>query len=140
MNSILLILHFIGMVMALSGAMAGMVVGGLRPKETAEGAAALARLPKAMVKIEWTGLGLLVATGIAMIYTKHSGAWGAMPWTFWAKIAGVAVLVGVAIPIARLEARFAEGDPAAERSIQRLGPVAGLGALTALIFAVITFD
>jgi len=56
------------------------------------------------------------------------------------KMAGVAVLVVVLVPLTWLEARLAKGDAKAEGIIRMLGPIATLGALTALIFAVITFD
>jgi hypothetical protein len=140
MNAVLLTLHFVGLIMAFSGAIGGIVADGLRRQATVEGAAALARFPAAMSKVEWTGLALLLVTGPAMIYSKHGGAWGAMPWTFWVKLAGVLVLIAVIVPLGRLEARLAGGETAVEGTIRKLGPIAGLGALTALVFAVITFD
>ena len=99
----------------------------------------LARFPPAISKVGQAGLALLWLTGATMAYTKWSGI-GSMPWTFDVKLSAVVLLTLLVVYITRLEKRIQRGDAAAAAQIQTIGKVTTLCALTAITFAVLTFD
>ena len=55
-------------------------------------------------------------------------------------LAAVVLLTLLVVYITRLEARIHRGDAAAAAQIQTIGKVTSVCALTAIIFAVLTFD
>jgi hypothetical protein len=138
-NQALLVLHFIGLGMGLSVTFGNIVALGLITSAAPPDKAVLARFPPAISKIGKVGLGLLWVTGATMAYTKWSGI-GSMPWTFHVKLTAVVLLTLLVAYITRLEARIHRGDAAAAAKIQTIGKLTSLCALTAIIFAVLTFD
>jgi hypothetical protein len=138
-NQALLVLHFIGLGMGLSVTFGNIVALGLITSAAPPDKAVLARFPPAISKIGKVGLGLLWVTGATMAYTKWSGI-GSMPWTFHVKLTAVVLLTLLVAYITRLEARIHRGDAAAAAQIQTIGKLTSLCALTAIIFAVLTFD
>jgi len=138
-NQALLVLHFIGLGMGLSVTFGNIVALGLITGAAAPDRPVLARFPPAISKVGRAGLALLWITGATMAYTKWSGI-GSMPWTFHVKLAAVVLLTLLVVYITRLEARIHRGDAAAAAQIQTIGKVTSVCALTAIIFAVLTFD
>lgn len=136
---VLLTFHMIGLVMGFVAPFSNMIIGA-----TAKGAApdqrqALMLLPPRIARISHAGLGLLIITGIWMVFQKFGG-FAALPWTFHVKLTAVVVLV-VAVGMIDMNMRkaFKQGDAAAMSRIEGLGKLAFLAALTALVFAVVTF-
>jgi uncharacterized membrane protein len=125
--------------MGLSVTFGNIVALGLITSAAPPDKAVLARFPPAISKIGKVGLGLLWVTGATMAYTKWSGI-GSMPWTFHVKLTAVVLLTLLVAYITRLEARIHRGDAAAAAQIQTIGKLTSLCALTAIIFAVLTFD
>jgi len=138
-NQTLLVLHFIGLGMGLSVSFGNIVMLGLITSAAGPERQVLARFPPAISKVGKAGLALLWVTGATMAYTKWSGI-GSMPWTFHVKLTAVVLLTVLVAYITRLEARIHRGDQAAAAQIQTIGKVTSLCALTAIIFAVLTFD
>jgi len=138
-NQALLVLHFVGLGMGLSVTFGNIVALGLITSAAGPEKAVLARYPPAISKVGRLGLGILWVTGATMAYTKWSGIWS-MPWTFDVKLTAVIVLTLCVVYITRLEARIRQGDQAAAAQIQTIGKVTSLCAVTAIIFAVLTFD
>jgi len=138
-NQLLLVLHFLGLGMGLSVSFGNIVMLGLITSAAAPEKPVLARFPPAISKVGKIGLALLWVTGATMAYTKWNGI-GSMPWTFHVKLAAVALLTLLVACITRLEGRIHRGDAAAAAQIQTIGKVTSLCALTAIIFAVLTFD
>jgi len=138
-NQALLVLHFIGLGMGLSVTFGNIVMLGLITSAAAPEKPVLARFPPAISKVGQVGLALLWVTGATMAYTKWSGI-GSMPWTFDVKLSAVVLLTLSVAYITRLEARVHRGDAAAAAQIQTIGKITGVCALTAIIFAVLTFD
>jgi predicted ferric reductase len=138
-NIVLLILHFLGLAMGLSVSIGNMVMAGVMARATAPEKGVLARFPPALSKVGKTGLVILWVTGLTMAYTKWNGI-AAMPWTFHVKLTAVVLLTVVVGYISMLEARIKRGDAAAAARIPAVGGVALLCALTAVVFAVITFE
>ncbi len=135
----ILILHFIGLALGMSVSAANLVMLQVMHRAQPGERAVLARFPPAMSRVGQIGLALLWFTGLGMVYTRWNGI-GGMPWFFHVKLAAVLILTGVVFYIAHLERRLRAGDRAAQARIQVVGKVAALCALTAVVFAVLTFD
>lgn len=134
-----LILHFIGLAMGMSVSAANIVMLGVMARSAPGERAVLARFPPAMSKVGQIGLALLWATGLTMVYTRWNGL-GGMPWFFHVKLTAVVLLTGIVFYLAHLEGRIRRGDPQAAAQIQVVGKFATICALTAVVFAVLTFD
>lgn len=139
LNPILLMLHFLGLAMGLSVSFSGMVLQGLMAKAAPPERAVLARFPPRIVIVGHAGLGLLWATGLTLVFTKWGG-FGALPWQFHVKLTAVVLLTITVGYITSQMKKSAAGDPAAMARIQNAGKFAFLMALTAVAFAVLTFD
>jgi hypothetical protein len=139
LNQMLLFLHFLGLAMGLSVSIGNIVMLNLITAAAPPEKAILGRFPPAMSKVGRAGLALLWATGLTMAYTKWNGL-GSLPWTFHVKLAAVAMLTLLVAYITSLERRIQRGDAAASVQIQIVGKLTSLCALTAVLFAVLTFD
>jgi hypothetical protein len=138
-NQAVLVLHFLGLALGLSVPFSNMVMAGLIARAAPPEKAVLGRFPPSMSRVGKIGLVLLWITGPILLYTKWGG-FGAMPWTFHAKIAAVVLLSLTVAYIHRLETLIRKGDAAAAVRIQALGKVALVCALVAIVFAVLTFN
>lgn len=134
-----LILHFIGLAMGMSVSAANIVMLGVMARSAPGERAVLARFPPAMSRVGQIGLALLWATGLTMVYTRWNGLAG-MPWFFHVKLTAVVLLTGIVFYLAHLEGRIRRGDPQAAVRNQVVGKFATICALTAVVFAVLTFD
>jgi hypothetical protein len=138
-NETLLILHFLGLAMGMSVSFGNIVMMGLIAKAAPNERAVLGRFPPAISKVGRAGLVLLWITGLTMAYTRWNGI-GSLPWTFHVKLAAVMLLTIAVIYITRLERRVHRGDTAAAAQMPTIGKITTLCAVTAVIFAVLTFD
>ncbi|HKW15453.1 MAG TPA: hypothetical protein VJS69_13285 [Candidatus Krumholzibacteria bacterium] len=138
-NKILLMLHFIGLAMGLSVPFANIIMAALMSKAQAPEKAVLGRFPLAMSKVGKIGLALLWATGITMVFTRWSG-FSTLPRTFMFKLTAVVLLTITVGYISLLETRVKKGDMAALARIQTAGKIAFALGITAIIFAVLTFN
>jgi hypothetical protein len=138
-SQIVLILHFLGLGMGLSVSFANIVMLGVMAKAAPNEKPVLARFPPVMSGVGRAGLALLWATGLTMVYTRWNGFAG-MPWQFHVKLTAVVVLTITVAYITRIEGQVRRGDQAAAARLATPGKVASLCALTAVIFAVLTFD
>ena len=139
MQKALLSLHLLGLAMGLSVSFAGIVMGGLMASATPEERNAYRKFPPRMMRMGDIGLTLLWITGPAMLFTKYNGFAG-QPWTFHVKLTAVVLLTLVVGVIHSKAKKAASGDRAAAQLIQKIAPLAMLSAITALVFAVITFE
>jgi hypothetical protein len=139
LNQILLILHLLGMSMGLAVSFSSMVMQGLIAKASASEGSVLARFMPLMTRVGDVGLALLWTTGLAMVFTKWNG-FAALPWQFHVKLTAVVILTLLVGYIHMLMPKARTGDTAAAARIPIVGRVAFLAALTAVIFAVLTFD
>ena len=139
MNDILLILHFVGLALGFAGGISSALSMHFAAAATPDGAAALRQIPPLAAKISMIGLVLLWVTGAIMVWTKWDGI-GSLPAMFWVKFIFVLALTAFA---ALTEATYAQlkrtGDVSLRGRLQKLGPLSGLSALLALIFAVFAF-
>ena len=139
MQKTLLVFHLIGLACGLSVPFSNIVMGMLIDKAAPNEKPILSRFPQAMVRVGDIGLVLLWITGPAMLFTKYGGFAG-MPWTFHVKLTAVIVLtLAVGYIHSQMKKAFS-GDMAALGRIKNVGKIALLAALTALVFAVLTFE
>lgn len=139
LNQVLLILHFLGLAMGLAVPFSNIVMQGLIGKAAPQEKAVLARFPPSMSRVGDIGLALLWTTGLTMVFTKWGG-FGSLPWQFHVKLTAVVILTLLVGYIHALMGKARKGDMAAAARIKVVGNVALLAALTAVIFAVLTFD
>lgn len=138
-NKILLMLHFLGLAMGLSVAFANIAMATLIAKATPAEKPILLRFPPVMGKVGGIGITLLIVTGVTMLFTRWRGLTG-LPWFFHAKLTAVLLLVITVGYIHSQEKRFRKGDETALARIENAGKLATLFALTAVVFAVLTFN
>lgn len=135
----LLTFHLLGLALGLSVPFSNMVLGSIAANASPEEQKAYAKFPPRMARVGDIGLALLWITGISMVFVKFGGFAG-LPWTFNAKMVAVLVLtLGVGYIHSQMRKAFVEFDKAALGRIQTTGKVTLLAALTALVFAVVTF-
>ena len=139
LNSVLLILHFVGLTMGLAVPFSNMVMGGIIAKAAPPERAVLGRFPLAMSMVGKIGLTLLWLTGLTLVFTKYGG-FGGVPVLFHIKLGLVLVLTILVGMIARLEGRVRRGDMSVLPRIETLGKAAGGTALVIIIFAVLSFQ
>ena len=135
----LLWLHFMGIAMGVG---VGIAVSRVAPRVLAAPAdqrGQLWPLERILTRIVAAGLGILLVTGPLMLWLKLGGTAG-LGWPFWAKMAFVAsttLFVGLT---QWANARFDRGDESAAKLISISGPMSGVSAVLAMIFAVIAFN
>ncbi len=138
-NKILLMLHFMGLALGFSVSISNGVMMGLIVKAAPGERPVLARFPPLMSQVGRVGLVLLWLTGLTMVYTRWAGFDG-MPWQFHVKLTGVVLLTITVLYMGKLEGQISRGDAAAAAKLPTFGKAASLFALTALVFAVLTFN
>lgn len=139
MQKALLALHLLGLAMGLSVPFSNIIMGMLIDKAAPNEKPILSRFPQAMVRVGDIGLILLWVTGPTMLFTKYNGFAG-MSWTFHVKLTAVIVLTLCVGYIHSQMKKAFSGDMAALGRIKNVGKIALLAALTALVFAVLTFE
>ena len=138
MHDIMLIIHFIGLAMALGTGFANLFLGRVAAKlEPAERGSFMA---KTMIlgRVGQIGLALLLLSGFYLI-TPYWSVLGEMPLLI-AKLSLVAVLLVLVSTVLMILAKSKrEGNPALMAKIRPLGMLNFLIAITIVILAVLTF-
>lgn len=136
MTDVLLIFHFLGLMLGVTGGLGGTVVLAVAtPAQKAKGGP-IRGVGPALTHLSMTGLVLMWPSGIAlMIVSDFSGALGAM---FWMKI-GFAVAVTFATVSTLMVYGKARREPKVARLLLSLGPLATLCYALTIVFAVLAF-
>jgi uncharacterized membrane protein len=139
MNQLWLFLHFMGLVFGAGPGVANAMIMRAVPTATPEGAAALRKVPPILVNVSTIGVAVLWITGLIMVWTVFGGV-ANLPGMFWVKIAFVVVLtvIVIAMQITLAEIRKT-GNMALAARMRILGPLAGVSATLAVLFAVVAF-
>ncbi len=137
MHGFILFLHFVGLMLGAAGGFASALVM-IRARSAPEDQAQTMRTlgwPLAMMSA--TGLVVLWATGILMIFTSAP----TLPVLFWAKILFVVVLTVLSGLIHKTYADIRRtGDTALVQRLYALGPASGVILLLIVLLAVYAFD
>ena len=144
MNTILLILHFLGLGAGFAVSVGNNVVMMLAAKAPPQEAAGLRRFPPFMTRVGDVGLALLWITGVIMLWTKYGGLAGIAalpnPEAFWAKIICVILLTALVGMIHMTVARIQRGDMSVAARMPIFGRVGAVLLLLIVIFAVMAFQ
>lgn len=135
---IILFFHLAGLMMGAGGGMGSMIVMRRAQAMPPEQAGPLRSVGPALARFSLIGLVLMWVTGLTLIFVKYPGFAG-LPEFFWIKIIFVLSLTLAAVVIEMTYADIKRGNVAAAARLPRLGPVAGLSSLLAVLFAVLAF-
>lgn len=135
---VLLIIHFIGLMLGAGGGLGSTLAMAHARKLPPDQAGVIRALGPLLARMALAGLVLLLITGFAMLGI-HYGGFSAMPWTFWAKMTFVTTLTLAALLTELTYGQVKRGNAKAAANLPRLGPIAGISAFLAMIFAVLTF-
>ncbi len=135
----LLILHFVGLMMGAGGGLGSTVVMGRAMTLPPEQGAVIRALGPALSRLSLSGLVLMWVTGAGLFVWKYNAAFSAMPLMFWVKMAAAGSLTFAAVMIELTYGQVKRGDTGAGRRFSKLGPMAGMSSLAAVIFAVLAF-
>jgi hypothetical protein len=139
MNEVLLFLHFFGLMLGAAGGLASAIVMRQALALPADDAKVLRGLGPTLAKVSATGVAVLWVTGLIMVWSKWSG-FASLPQMFWVKaifIASLTIVVGL---IHMTYGEIRKGNPNAAAKLPKLGPMAGISALLAVLFAVLAFN
>ena len=142
MNTILLVLHFLGFGAGFAVSVGNNLVMTLAAKAPPQEAAGLRRFPPVMSRVGDVGLALLWITGIVLLWTKYGGVdgIGALPWAFWAKIICVLLLTALVGLIHMTVAKINRGDMSGAARMPLIGRAGAVLLLLIVIFAVMAFE
>ena len=135
---VLLIVHFAGLMMGAGGGIGSTIVMRHALSLPVEQGNVVRSAGPALARLSTFGVVLMLLTGGAMVQFKYGG-FSAMPTMFWVKLVFVATLTLAVILIEVTYAQVKKGNAAAAANLPRLGPLAGISALLAVIFAALAF-
>ena len=139
MNEALLFLHFFGLMLGAAGGFASAIIMRRALVLPVDEAKVLRGLGPTLANVSATGLAVLWVTGLIMVWTKWSGL-ASLPQIFWVKaifILSLTVVVGL---IHMTYGEIRKGNVALAARLPKLGPMAGISALLAVLFAVLAFN
>ena len=139
MNEALLFLHFVGLMLGAAGGFASAIVMRRALALPADEAKVLRGLGPILAKVSATGVAVLWATGLILVWSKWGGI-ESLPDMFWVKAIFIVSLTVMTALIHLTYAEIRKGNPAAAARLPRLGPMAGVSALLAVLFAVLAFN
>jgi hypothetical protein len=136
---ILLIVHLAGLMMGAGGGLGSTIAMRHALSLPPEQAAPIRGLGPSLAHLSSLGLVLMLVSGVSMFFIKYNGDFGGMPVMFHVKLLFVATLTIAAILIELTYAQVKKGNVKAAGNLPRLGPMAGISSLLAVIFAVLAF-
>jgi hypothetical protein len=139
MNQILLFLHFLGLMLGATGGFGSAMIMRRTLGMTPEAARPLRELGPMLANVSGAGLLLMWATGLIMVWSAWGG-FGALPGLFWLKFLFVLTLTAAAAAIHMTYREIRGGNVAAAARLPKLGPMAGVSSLLAVLFAVFAFS
>lgn len=138
-QDILLFLHFTGLMLGAGGGLGSTIVQRYGYSLPAEHGAIIRGAGPSMATVAFAGTILLIFTGVSLMVMKYNATFETMPWTFWAKMAFVVTLTIASVLIHIAYGKVKKGDAGAFTLAARFGPMAGISAMAATLFAVLTF-
>ena len=139
MNEALLFLHFFGLMLGAAGGFASAVIMRRALVLPADDARAVRGLGPILAKVSLIGLAFMWASGLILVWSKWGGI-ASLPDMFWVKaifILSLTVVVGL---IHMTYAEIRKGNMALAARLPKLGPMAGISALLAVLVAVLAFN
>jgi hypothetical protein len=137
-SDVLLILHFAGLMMGAGGGLGSTIVMGYALSLPPDQGSVVRGAGPALARLSTAGLVIMLLSGGALVQFKYGG-FGAMPTMFWVKLVFVGTLTLAVILIEMTYAQVKKGDAKAAARLPRFGPMAGISALLAVVFAALAF-
>ena len=139
MNAALLFLHFVGLMLGAAGGFASAIIMRRALVLPADDAKVLRGLGPILSKVSATGVAVLWVTGLILVWSKYDGL-ASLPQMFWVKAIFILSLTVMTALIQLTYAEIRKGNPAAAARLPKFGPMAGVSALLAVLFAVLAFN
>jgi hypothetical protein len=139
MNAALLFLHFVGLMLGAAGGFASAIIMRRALVLPADEAKVVRGLGPILSKVSATGVAVLWVTGLIMVWSKWDG-FVSLPQMFWVKAIFIVSLTVMTALIQLTYAEIRKGNPAAAARLPKFGPMAGISALLAVLFAVLAFN
>ena len=139
MNDTILFLHFVGLMLGAAGGFASAVIMRRALTLPADEARVVRGLGPILANVSGIGLALLWVTGFILVWSKWEG-FGSLPQMFWVKAIFILTLTAVTILIHMTYAEIRKGNVALAARLPKLGPMAGMSALLAVLFAAYAFS
>lgn len=138
-NNVLFWLHFVGLGLGAVASFGLPVVGRQMPTATAETRPTLFRVANGLTSAGRAGLGVLIITGLLLVWLKFGGTAGFTSW-FWAKMVFVLLLLILVIVAGITSKRAQSGDMAAGRRMPMLSMIGIVLFLCVVFCAVFAFN
>jgi uncharacterized protein YqgC (DUF456 family) len=135
----LLFVHFLGLMFGAGGGFGSTIAARHAASLPTDQAGAVRALGPALANLSMAGLVLMWLSGVSLLAMKYDFNFGAMPFVFWVKMGFVTSLTIAATLITLTYGQIRRGNAAAASRLPRLGPVAGMSSLAAVVFAVLAF-
>ena len=139
MNDAILFLHFVGLMLGAAGGFASAIIMRRALVLPADEAKVVRGLGPILSTVSATGVAVLWVTGLIMVWSKWDG-FGSLPQMFWVKAIFILSLTVMTALIQLTYAEIRKGNPAAAARLPKFGPMAGISALLAVLFAVLAFN
>ena len=139
MNDAILFLHFVGLMLGATGGFASAIIMRRALVLPVDEAKVLRGLGPILAKVSAAGVAVLRVTGLILVWSKWDG-FGSLPQLFWVKAVFILSLTVVVGLIHMTYAEIRKGNVAVAARLPKLGPMAGVSALLAVLFAVVAFS
>ena len=138
MNETLLFLHFVGLMLGAAGGFASALIMRRALALPADEAKVVRGLGPLLANVSAIGLALLWVSGLLLVWMKWDG-FASLPQLFWVKAIFILSLTLVIGLIHMTYGEIRKGNLAVAARLPKLGPLAGLSSLLAVLFAVLAF-
>jgi hypothetical protein len=139
MNDFILFLHFFGLMLGAAGGLGSGVLMRRALAMPADEAKVVRGLGPLLANVAHIGVTLLWVTGLILVWSKWDG-FASLPQLFWVKAIFILSLTAVAIFVHMTYAEIRKGNVAVASRLPKLGPMGGVSAILAVLFAVLTFN
>ena len=138
MNQFLLFLHFVGLMVGVTGGLGSGILMRRALAMPADEAKVVRGLGPLLAKVSAVGVALLWVTGLILVWNKYDSL-ASLPGLFWAKAVFILSLTVISALINLTYAEIRKGNTAVAARLPKLGPLGGISALLAVLFAVLAF-
>ena len=139
MNQFILFLHLVGLMMGAAGGFGSAVIMRRALAMPADEAKVVRGLGPILANVATVGLALLWVTGFILVWSKWDG-FGNLPKLFWVKAVFIVSLTVVHGLVLMTYAEIRKGNVALAARLPKLGPMGGISALLAVLFAALAFS
>lgn len=142
-HDVLLFLHLIGLALGLGAGVVNMFLARWAREAAAEPEKAgfLAALPQRIAPLATVGLGILVVTGLLLLFTvSGTASWAFSQFWFYIKLLGAGAMVAIAYLVYQAQNQIKRGQtPAIMQYMPMVGPAMGGLSLIIILVSIFVF-